>query len=124
LSPYFGGLVGGPLVALLFAIASGAQVGLLLDLFHVFLGIWLVGVVVGMGVIGVGLPTRLKMELAAGYTTANFAHPEVDLVDSKTGIVLRNAGEPLLDRSSFKALREEARALARSESAAVSGNEA
>ncbi len=113
------GVVGGVLVGLFFAVASGVGASWLLDLFHVFLAVWLVGVVVGAAAIGLGLPTRLKMELAAGYTTGNFAHPEVDLVDSRTGIVLREAGEPLLDRSTFRAARRAARAVGKDASKRV-----
>jgi len=52
---------------------------------------------------------RTDAEVAAGYTTTPFAFPEVDLVDPRSGAVLRHAGEPLIDKKSFLRLRGEAR---------------
>lgn len=43
------------------------------------------------------------MELAAGYTTSRFGYPNVEMVDAATGLIVRAAGEPLLDRSTYRA---------------------
>ena len=52
---------------------------------------------------------RTDAEVAAGYTSTPFAFPEVDLVDPRTGAVLRHAGEPLIDKKTFLRLRHGAR---------------
>ena len=48
---------------------------------------------------------RSHAELSAGYTTTPFAYPEVDLVDARTGVILRPAGAPLIDKKTFLARR-------------------
>jgi hypothetical protein len=72
-----------------------------------------IGVVIGLAVltlIGSLLAgARSRAELARGYTTTPFGYPEVDLVDPRTGIVLRSAGESLIDKKTFLVRRSEAR---------------
>jgi hypothetical protein len=70
--------------------------------------IWLPPLFVGLFA-GVLANVRAKAELAAGYTTTPFGNEEVDLVDARTGAILRRAGEPLIDKRTFLALRREAR---------------
>jgi hypothetical protein len=78
-----------------------------------FTAVW--GVVMGLTVITIGatalVTLRSHAELSAGYTTTPFAYPEVDLVDARTGVILRAAGEPLIDKKTFLARRAQARLL-------------
>ena len=51
-----------------------------------------------------------QREIAAGYTTRPLPHrPDVDLVDFRTGKVLRRAGELALTRAEYRAAIERAR---------------
>lgn len=88
-------------LAVPFGIAAGQEVG------------WAVPVAVSLGVVGalgVGwyiVPVspsvwKEKRELAAGYTTRPFPHnPDVDLVESTTGVVIREAGAQALTKEGF-----------------------
>jgi hypothetical protein len=79
------------------------------DLFWAVLPWWVLVTVLALVASIAGLIVRARAETAAGYTITNGDHPELDLVDSKTGVVLRPAGEALLDRESFKLAQQAAR---------------
>jgi hypothetical protein len=56
---------------------------------------------------------KVRLELAAGYTTALGLNQNVDLVEPRSGIVIRKAGEQMLTKSQYRdacrcALRKDA----------------
>ena len=69
---------------------------------------WLVGICVSaFGVINGTFVAR--REFADGYTTMPYGSPHLDLVDYRTHLVLREAGEPVFSRPQYRAARSEAR---------------
>ncbi|WP_148059238.1 hypothetical protein [Rathayibacter sp. PhB127] len=56
-----------------------------------------------------GLPPRAEDEERAGYTALRIGRQHLPMVDDRTGIVLRKAGEPLLDGRTARQRRREAR---------------
>jgi hypothetical protein len=112
--------LGGAATLLLLLSSQATGSGSLTVAFHVVSGVWFATFLFAVFGSVLGATTRSKAELAAGYTTTPYRNQEVDLVDSRTGIVLRSAGEPLLDRETFKARRSAARAKARAEPPVVS----
>ena len=100
-------------IALVTVLADAAHMGTRASqpTLNAFTAVW--GVAIGIGLLGALLgivaKVRSEAERAAGYTTTPFGFPEVDLVDPRTGIVLRNAGEPLLDKRTFLDRRRQAR---------------
>ncbi|TIH26070.1 hypothetical protein D4765_19040 [Subtercola vilae] len=61
---------------------------------------WIGLVVVTAGSVWVNIIV-VRKELALGYTSSR-AFPDVITVDPRTGVVLREAGEPLLSRPEFR----------------------
>lgn len=56
---------------------------------------------------------QARRELAAGYTSSPGQHADVDWVDSRAGMVLREAGRPLFSSVAVKAAKRHARGYAR-----------
>jgi len=74
---------------------------------------WLPLLMVGLGLLEVGviallvelalLPRQRSLEMQSGYTTLRGHLRDVDMVDHRTGILLRKAGEPLLTTDEYAA---------------------
>jgi hypothetical protein len=63
--------------------------------FHALLWWWLAVTVMFPPVGVVGKVIKERRELMAGYTTLRGLYPNVDFVDRRSGVVLREAGSPL-----------------------------
>ena len=106
--------LGGVMLLAFIAVGNLSGSNSLQRAFEVSLWVWLIGVV--LGAIGVALVSaRAKQEIAAGYTTSPYGDQEMDLIDARSGVVLRRAGERMLDRAEFRsAIRAARRGIDRS----------
>ena len=101
-------VLGGLVLVGLIVIANQPNSNSLADIFHALLWVWLAGVLVGAVIVAL-VSAKGRQEVAAGYTTSPFGYQEVDLIDPKTGVVLRRAGEPLFDRVAYRAAVQSSR---------------
>ncbi len=102
-------------------VVMGSGLGLLLNLVSVlfpaqsfsipirFIGICVIcGCMAMLGISMLIFQVQRASEVRSGYTTLRSGFPDLDMVDPRTGIVLRKAGEPELDPEMLRARVEEA----------------